>query len=70
MRYVDDTMGNIVSTLSSSGQLDDTIVIFMGDNGGPSIDHGEPTGYANAASNYPFRGVRDTNLKHGYRFMC
>ncbi|BES93627.1 Arylsulfatase [Nesidiocoris tenuis] len=67
MRYVDDTMGNIVSTLSSSGQLDDTIVIFMGDNGGPSIDHGEPTGYANAASNYPFRGMKFSMFEGGVR---
>lgn len=49
-----------MSALTRNGLIDDTIITFMSDNGGPTaIEDIHPTG----ASNYPLRGVR-LELKH------
>ncbi|KAF6205152.1 hypothetical protein GE061_019319 [Apolygus lucorum] len=65
MRYVDDTLGNLTATLKSEGMLDETMIMFLGDNGGPSIDPNY--GYGNAASNYPFRGTKMSVFDGGVR---
>lgn len=46
-------MGEVVSALSRRGMLENSIILFMADNGAPTIDL-----FANAGSNYPLRGVR------------
>uniref|UniRef100_A0A0K8TFB8 Arylsulfatase I n=1 Tax=Lygus hesperus TaxID=30085 RepID=A0A0K8TFB8_LYGHE len=65
MRYLDDTLGNLTTTLKSEGMLNDTVIIFLGDNGGPSID--PKYGYGNAASNFPFRGTKMSTFDGGVR---
>jgi arylsulfatase A-like enzyme len=37
---VDDSMGRLVAFLRSTGQLDDTVILFMGDNGLLEGEHG------------------------------
>ena len=40
IRSVDDSVGRLVATLRDLGQLEDTLVIFMGDNGLLNGEHG------------------------------
>uniref|UniRef100_A0A0A9YED1 Arylsulfatase I n=1 Tax=Lygus hesperus TaxID=30085 RepID=A0A0A9YED1_LYGHE len=50
--------------------LDDSLIMFLSDNGGPSIDShvfGRDYGYNNGASNYPFRGTKMTSWEGGVR---
>ncbi|KAF6205185.1 hypothetical protein GE061_019352 [Apolygus lucorum] len=70
MRYVDNTLGDLVTTLKSEGMLDDSLIMFLSDNGGPSIDnhvYGRDYGYNNGASNYPFRGTKMSLWEGGVR---
>ena len=50
---LDESVGRVVATLERSGMLDDTIIAFTTDNGGPAAGFNR-----NAASNWPLRGVR------------
>jgi len=50
---LDESVGHIVQTLMETEMLNDSIIIFISDNGAPSI--GE---FQNWGSNYPLRGVR------------
>lgn len=49
---LDDSLGRIVSALGASGMLRDSIILFLTDNGAPTIGR-----YQNWGSNYPLRGV-------------
>ena len=37
---VDDSLGRLMDTLRAAGELDNTVVIFMGDNGLLEGEHG------------------------------
>ena len=50
---LDESVGRVVASLERSGMLDDTIIAFTTDNGGPAAGFNR-----NAASNWPLRGVR------------
>ncbi|BES92942.1 Arylsulfatase [Nesidiocoris tenuis] len=65
MRYVDDTLGNVTSTLKAEGMLENSLILFLADNGGPSID--PIWNYGNAASNFPFRGTKMSMYEGGVR---
>lgn len=52
MNILDHSVGLIVKKLSEKKMLENSIVIFLSDNGGPTIGDGN-----NRASNYPLRGV-------------
>lgn len=54
VKSVDDSVGEIVESLKRSGKLEDTIIVFTSDNGGPSTLR---LIHPNFASNYPLRGV-------------
>ena len=47
MYELDTAVGRIVSTLNDNNMLNNTIIVFSTDNGGPR----------GAQSNWPFRGV-------------
>jgi arylsulfatase A-like enzyme len=47
---MDDQIGRLLRTLDDRGQRDDTLVIFLSDNGGPE--------HANASDNGPLRGQK------------
>lgn len=52
MYEMDRSVGRLVTTLKHKGMLEDSIIVFSGDNGGAisGMD-------GNAASNWPLRGV-------------
>jgi Arylsulfatase A and related enzymes len=50
---LDESVGQIVHTLMETGMLNNSIIIFISDNGAPSVGV-----FQNWGSNYPLRGVR------------
>lgn len=50
---MDESVGRVMSALSKKGLLDNSIVIFMADNGAQT----RGLLHENYGSNYPFRGV-------------
>ena len=56
---LNQNIGKILKTLESSNQLDNTIIVFTNDNGGPCG--------ANASINAPYRGEKSTFLEGGIR---
>lgn len=52
---LDDSVGSIIQSLNENGMLEDSIVLFLADNGAPADD--PIWGYENSGSNWPLRGV-------------
>lgn len=50
---LDKSVGNVVSELKTNGMLENSVIVFFSDNGGPHRGASKDT-----ASNYPLRGVR------------
>ncbi|GFT97981.1 arylsulfatase B [Nephila pilipes] len=59
---MDDSVQKIVATLKVKKMLQDSIIIFTTDNGGPAAGFND-----NAASNWPLRGVKATLWEGGVR---
>ncbi|XP_022829572.1 arylsulfatase B [Spodoptera litura] len=59
---LDESVGKVVKSLSQKGLLDNTIILFSTDNGGPAAGFNN-----NAASNYPLKGVKNTLWEGGVR---
>ncbi len=56
---LDDSVGEVVRVLSEEGMLDNSVIVFTTDNGGPAAGFD-----VNYASNWPLKGVRV------YRHKC
>ena len=56
---IDDGVGKTLSALREHGILDDTLVFFLSDNGGPHLK--------NASDNAPLRGGKSDIWEGGYR---
>lgn len=60
---LDESVGRVVQALKEKNMLQNTIIVFMSDNGSPSYDDSgrsfPPSAgvTANWGSNFPFRGV-------------
>jgi len=59
---MDDSVGQIVDQLRQSNMLENSIIIFSSDNGGPAQGFN-----LNFASNYPLKGVKNTLWEGGVR---
>ena len=55
---LDDSVGDVVEALLQTNMLNDSIIIFSTDNGGPAAGFNN-----NAASNWPLKGVSRNSLK-------
>lgn len=53
IKAMDESVGRIVAALGDAKMLENSIIIFISDNGAPTIGL-----YENTGSNYPLRGVR------------
>ncbi|XP_028025989.1 arylsulfatase I [Bombyx mandarina] len=59
---LDESVGKVVKALHTQGLLENSIVVFSTDNGGPAAGFND-----NAASNYPLKGVKNTLWEGGVR---
>ncbi|OXU16980.1 hypothetical protein TSAR_013868 [Trichomalopsis sarcophagae] len=53
MTALDESVGRVVKALKEAEMLDNSIIIFMSDNGAPTVGL-----YNNTGSNYPMRGIK------------
>ncbi|XP_030767235.1 arylsulfatase I [Sitophilus oryzae] len=62
MSKLDESVGVIINALKANDMLQNSIVVFTTDNGGPAAGFN-----LNAASNYPLKGVKNTLWEGGVR---
>lgn len=55
---LDESVGKIVHALGEKAMLSNSLILFLTDNGAPTIGR-----FRNWGSNYPLRGVRITMKK-------
>uniref|UniRef100_A0A336LJN2 CSON003706 protein n=1 Tax=Culicoides sonorensis TaxID=179676 RepID=A0A336LJN2_CULSO len=60
---LDKSVGKIVSSLHDNGMLQDSIIVFLSDNGAPTESPKE----MHPGSNYPLRGTKNTPWEGGVR---
>jgi len=60
---MDDSIGRVRQALKESGQEGRTLICFISDNGGPTMNGTTTNGSVNA----PFRGSKRTTLEGGIR---
>ena len=63
MSAMDDAIGKVVDKLRDAGLEDSTLVFFISDNGGPTMNGTSKNG----SSNKPLRGSKRTTLEGGIR---
>lgn len=63
MVAMDDAIGKVRAKLKQAGMESNTLVLFISDNGGPTM----PGTTVNASRNDPFRGSKRTTLEGGIR---
>ncbi|XP_025421961.1 arylsulfatase B-like isoform X2 [Sipha flava] len=62
---LDDSVGSIIESLNKNEMLENSIILFMSDNGAPSED--PIWGHGNFGSNWPLRGEKGSILDGGVR---
>ncbi|XP_050521979.1 arylsulfatase B-like isoform X2 [Daktulosphaira vitifoliae] len=62
VKVLDDSVGNVVDALKIKGMLDDTIIVFLSDNGAPTNGI-----HRNYGSNWPLKGEKGTPWEGGTR---
>ena len=69
---MDESIGNVTLALKDNGLYDNTIIVFLGDNGGdvgkpPHKSCGEVGPRPGAGNNFPLRGMKNTLFEGGVR---
>jgi arylsulfatase A-like enzyme len=67
---LDEGVGNVTDALREAGLEDNTLVIFVADNGGPIRCVDGPCGDATGTSNWPLRGGKHTVWEGGVRLTA
>lgn len=66
---LDDSVGSIIKSLEENEMLNDSIILFISDNGAPTEDL--LWGHRNTGSNWPLRGVSKGDWNHVcFKEMC
>jgi len=63
MLAMDEAIGQVLQKVAAAGLAQDTLVMFISDNGGPTM----PSTTMNGSSNAPLRGSKRTTLEGGIR---
>ena len=64
---LDDAVGSLLDAVDKNGMTDNTIIIFISDNGGHMYKKIKQDGNVYATSNYPLRGGKATMYEGGIR---
>ncbi len=65
LRSLDDSIGAMFHTLEKTGQTDNTVIVFMSDNGG--IEHPDKNGKPAVSCNAPLKGEKALVYEGGIR---
>lgn len=65
IKSLDDSIGSLLKTLEKTGQADNTVIVFMSDNGG--IKHPDENGKATVTDNAPLKGEKALMYEGGIR---
>lgn len=62
VRRLDQSVGDVVTALRERDMLQDSVILFMSDNGAPTFGV-----HSNRGSNFPLRGMKETPWEGGVR---
>jgi arylsulfatase A-like enzyme len=65
LKSMDDSIGALIQTLEKTGQADNTVIVFMSDNGG--IVHPDENGKPAVSNNAPLKGEKALLYEGGIR---
>lgn len=65
VKELDNSVGEIVQALNEANMLEDSIIVFLSDNGAPTVEPVWQTG--NSGSNWPLRGEKASLHEGGIR---
>ncbi|XP_014248859.1 arylsulfatase B-like isoform X2 [Cimex lectularius] len=65
MAKLDDSVGEVVSALKNNSMLANSVIIFISDNGAPTVGF-----LRNKGSNFPFRGLKATAWEGAHRSVA